>query len=76
MRIYLCRMKIILYMYVYCYFFYFQGDRFGGVLDVVVKQFFDVYISDMIFMEFVNNMRKEGKFIMGIGYRVKFVSVG
>lgn len=63
-------------MYVYYYFFYFQGDRFGGVLDVVVKQFFDVYISDMIFMEFVNNMRKEGKFIMGIGYRVKFVSVG
>lgn len=30
----------------------------------------------MIPMEFVNNMRKEGKLIMGIGHRVKSVSAG
>lgn len=51
-----------------------QGDRFGGALDAAAKQFSDAYTSDMIPMEFVNSMRKEGKLIMGIGHRVKSVS--
>lgn len=50
------------------------GDRFGGALDAAAKQFSDAYTSDMIPMEFVNNMRKEGKLIMGIGHRVKSIN--
>ena len=56
-------------------FFFPQGDRFGGALDAAAKQFSDAYTSDMIPMEFVNKMRKEGKLIMGIGHRVKSVSI-
>lgn len=43
-------------------------------MDVVVKMFSKVFDSGIIFMEFVNKMKKEGKLIMGIGYRVKSVS--
>ncbi|KAK7508656.1 hypothetical protein BaRGS_00000222 [Batillaria attramentaria] len=47
------------------------GDRFGGALDAAAKQFTDAYDSGLIPMEFVNDMRKKGKLIMGIGHRVK-----
>lgn len=54
----------------------FQGDRFGGALDAAAKLFSEAYDSGMIPMEFVNSMRKKGQLIMGIGHRVKSVSVG
>lgn len=47
------------------------GDRFGGALDAAAKQFSEAYDSGQIPMEFVNDMRKKGKLIMGIGHRVK-----
>ncbi|XP_076468519.1 LOW QUALITY PROTEIN: ATP-citrate synthase-like [Babylonia areolata] len=47
------------------------GDRFGGALDAAAKQFSEAYDSGLIPMEFVNDMRKKGKLIMGIGHRVK-----
>lgn len=50
------------------------GDRFGGALDAAAKQFSDAYESKLIPMEFVNQMRKEGKLIMGIGHRVKSIN--
>ena len=50
------------------------GDRFGGALDAAAKQFSDAYDSKRIPMEFVNQMRKEGKLIMGIGHRVKSIN--
>lgn len=50
------------------------GDRFGGALDAAAKQFSDAYDSKLIPMEFVNQMRKEGKLIMGIGHRVKSIN--
>lgn len=50
------------------------GDRFGGALDGAAKQFSEAYDSGMIPHEFVNEMRKKGKLIMGIGHRVKSVS--
>ena len=51
-----------------------QGDRFGGALDGAARMFSQAYDSGMIPMEFVNQMRKEGKLIAGIGHRVKSVS--
>ena len=60
------------YLYLFsCY----QGDRFGGALDAAAKQFSEAYDSGIIPMEFVNGMRKKGKLIMGIGHRVKSVSL-
>ena len=50
-----------------------QGDRFGGALDAAAKQFSEAFDSGLIPMEFVNNMRKKGQLIMGIGHRVKSV---
>ncbi|ESO97048.1 hypothetical protein LOTGIDRAFT_201946 [Lottia gigantea] len=47
------------------------GDRFGGALDAAAKQFSDAYDRGMIPMDFVNDMRKKGQLIMGIGHRVK-----
>lgn len=47
------------------------GDRFGGALDAAAKQFSEAYDTGLIPMEFVNDMRKKGKLIMGIGHRVK-----
>ena len=51
-----------------------QGDRFGGALDGAARQFSEAYDSNTIPMEFVNDMRKKGMLIMGIGHRVKSVS--
>lgn len=51
------------------------GDRFGGALDGAAKQFTEAYDSGLIPMEFVNQMRKKGSLIMGIGHRVKSVNV-
>ena len=56
------------------YNFVLQGDRFGGALDAAAKQFSEAYDSGLIPMDFVNDMRKKGKLIMGIGHRVKSVS--
>lgn len=52
-----------------------QGDRFGGALDAAAKQFSKAFDSGMLPMEFVNKMKKDGKLIMGIGHRVKSVSL-
>ena len=54
---------------------YSQGDRFGGALDGAAKQFTEAYDTGLIPMEFVNSMRKKGELIMGIGHRVKSVSI-
>ena len=54
---------------------YSQGDRFGGALDGSAKQFTEAYDTGLIPMEFVNSMRKKGELIMGIGHRVKSVSI-
>ena len=50
------------------------GDRFGGALDAAARQFSQAYDSGMIPHDFVNQMRKDGKLIMGIGHRVKSVN--
>ncbi|XP_075244726.1 ATP-citrate synthase-like isoform X2 [Convolutriloba macropyga] len=47
------------------------GERFGGALDLAAKQFTEAYDSGMHPNDFVNNMRKKGQLIMGIGHRVK-----
>lgn len=53
-----------------------QGDRFGGALDAAAKQFAEACDSGTTPMEFVNNNKKSGKLIMGIGHRVKSVGIG
>lgn len=53
--------------------FFFQGDRFGGALDGAARMFSHGLDSGMAPMEFVNDMRKKGELIMGIGHRVKSV---
>ncbi|XP_057293409.1 ATP-citrate synthase-like [Hydractinia symbiolongicarpus] len=50
------------------------GDRFGGALDGAANQFSEAYDSGKSPMEFVNDMRKMGKLIMGIGHRVKSIN--
>ena len=50
------------------------GDRFGGALDRAAQQFLEAYDSNLIPAEFVNQMRKQHKLIMGIGHKVKSVS--
>ncbi len=50
------------------------GDRFGGALDASARQFSQAYDSGTIPMEFVNQMRKKGELIMGIGHRVKSIN--
>ncbi|KAI0240030.1 ATP-citrate synthase [Lamellibrachia satsuma] len=50
------------------------GDRFGGALDGAAKMFSEAYDSGTIPMEFVNNMRKQGKLILGIGHRIKSIN--
>lgn len=52
---------------------FFQGDRFGGALDGAARMFSHGLDSGMAPMEFVNDMRKKGQLIMGIGHRVKSV---
>lgn len=53
-----------------------QGDRFGGALDGAARQFSEAIDKGWSPMQFVNEMRKQGKHIMGIGHRVKSVSFG
>ena len=50
-----------------------KGERFGGALDGAAKQFSKAYDAGLVPMEFVNQMRKEGSLIMGVGHRVKSV---
>lgn len=47
------------------------GERFGGALDGAARQFSEAYDKGLHPHEFVNQMRQEGKLIMGIGHRVK-----
>ena len=54
------------------YVFY-QGDRFGGALDGAAKQFSNALDTGLNPQEFVTEMRKQHKLIMGIGHRVKSV---
>ncbi|ETN73414.1 CoA-ligase, partial [Necator americanus] len=49
------------------------GDRFGGALDGAARQFSEAVDKGWSPMQFVNEMRKQGKHIMGIGHRVKSV---
>jgi len=50
------------------------GDRFGGALDGAAKQFSEAFDKGMLPNEFVNDMRKQHKLIMGIGHRVKSIN--
>ncbi|UXI21134.1 ovochymase-2 [Sarcoptes scabiei] len=50
------------------------GERFGGALDGAARQFSEAYNSGIIPHEFVNQMRKKGELIMGIGHRVKSIN--
>ena len=52
----------------------FQGDRFGGALDGAAKMFSKAFDQGLTPNEFVTDMRKQHKLIMGIGHRVKSVS--
>ncbi|KAM0729494.1 ATP-citrate synthase [Formica fusca] len=50
------------------------GDRFGGALDGAAHMFSEAYDAGLHPQEFVNNTRKKGKLIMGIGHRVKSIN--
>lgn len=50
------------------------GDRFGGALDGAARQFSEAYDSNLHPTDFVNQMRKKGQLIMGIGHRVKSIN--
>lgn len=50
------------------------GDRFGGALDGAAHMFSEAYDAGLHPQEFVNDMRKKGKLIMGIGHRVKSIN--
>ncbi|XP_065666505.1 ATP-citrate synthase isoform X2 [Hydra vulgaris] len=50
------------------------GDRFGGALDGAAAQFSEAFDAGKTAMEFVNDMRKKGQLIMGIGHRVKSIN--
>lgn len=65
-----CHYAIHFWKYIYIFF---QGDRFGGALDGAARMFSHGLDSGMAPMEFVNDMRKKGQLIMGIGHRVKSV---
>ena len=52
-----------------------KGDRFGGALDGAARQFSAAFDEGKLPNEFVNEMRKKHQLIMGIGHRVKSVSV-
>ena len=52
-----------------------QGDRFGGALDGAARQFSEAFDNNKAPMDFVNDMRKIGQLIMGIGHRVKSVGL-
>ena len=48
-----------------------QGDRFGGALDGAAEQFSSGYDKGLAPEEFVEDMRKRNKLILGIGHRIK-----
>ncbi|XP_017797704.1 PREDICTED: ATP-citrate synthase [Habropoda laboriosa] len=50
------------------------GDRFGGALDGAAHMFSEAYDAGLHPQEFVNNTRKKGKLIMGIGHRIKSIN--
>ncbi|XP_066593516.1 ATP-citrate synthase [Prorops nasuta] len=50
------------------------GDRFGGALDGAARMFSEAYDAGWHPQEFVNNTRKRGELIMGIGHRVKSIN--
>lgn len=50
-----------------------KGDRFGGALDGAARQFSEALDKGWSPMQFVNEQRRIGKHIMGIGHRVKSV---
>lgn len=50
------------------------GDRFGGALDGAAKQFSEAFDKGLSPMQFVNEQRRIGKHIMGIGHRVKSIN--
>merc|ERR1712050_797479 len=47
------------------------GPRFGGALNEAAEQFSEAYDRKLAPAEFVSEMRKKNKYIMGIGHRVK-----
>ncbi|CAD5234806.1 unnamed protein product [Bursaphelenchus xylophilus] len=50
------------------------GDRFGGALDGAAKTFSDAVDKGLSPMQFVNEQRRLGKLIPGIGHRVKSIN--
>ncbi|XP_020285486.1 ATP-citrate synthase [Pseudomyrmex gracilis] len=50
------------------------GDRFGGALDGAARMFSEAYDAGLHPQEFVNNTRKKGQLIMGIGHRIKSIN--
>ncbi|GMT32112.1 hypothetical protein PFISCL1PPCAC_23409, partial [Pristionchus fissidentatus] len=50
------------------------GDRFGGALDDAARQFSEAFDKGWSPMQFVNEKRKQGTHIMGIGHRVKSIN--
>ncbi|PHJ19713.1 atp-citrate synthase isoform x1 [Cystoisospora suis] len=49
------------------------GDRFGGACDQAAQQFLGAYTTGMTPFDFVSDMKKKNKLIMGIGHRIKSV---
>lgn len=47
------------------------GPRFGGAIDDAAVQFSQAYDRNLGAKEFVEDMRKKGELIMGIGHRIK-----
>ncbi|KAJ3121452.1 citrate synthase [Nowakowskiella sp. JEL0407] len=47
------------------------GDRFGGALDGAAQQFSQAYDQGLSPQEFVDQMRKQHKLILGIGHKIK-----
>ncbi|CAI5744614.1 unnamed protein product [Peronospora destructor] len=50
------------------------GPRFGGALDKAAEMFASAHDSGMSAVDFVVDMRKQNKLIMGIGHRIKSLS--
>ncbi|KAL3117993.1 hypothetical protein niasHT_005236 [Heterodera trifolii] len=50
------------------------GDRFGGALDGAAKSFSEAMDTGLSAMQFVNEQKRLGKLIPGIGHRVKSIN--
>ncbi|KII68550.1 ATP-citrate synthase [Thelohanellus kitauei] len=50
------------------------GDRFGGAINGAANQFWNAYRSNKTPSEFVQEMRKKGELILGIGHLIKSVT--